>query len=363
MAVVAALVTCGACSSDTSSGGGGRVDSAGLATAQRSVDASLKAPTSLGITEALRELPTGKRVYELEFPGPIGKGAGDAVEAACKQLGCELTRVPMGADPASQAAAWDRAVRDKPDAVVSAGVTTSVVGKQMRQLMNEGVKVAVYISDAKSGVDVDVNLAGSDRMATDGKLQADWIATDSKGKATVVAYDFPDLPYTKPWGSSVKNRLKETCPSCSVDVQHYGLAIAKEFPSRVVSYLQQHPDINYIALCYGDQIVGLPATLKAAGLADKVKIVGRAGTSINYQNIKDGGPQKADVGFPVQLYAWGTVDTVARLLAGQEPQSPYTKLTQLITKDTLTFDPASTPSWPGVADYQAQFEASWGTDS
>jgi len=355
-----ALAAVSACANTASSSTDRKVDTQALKAATQAVSDNSTAPTSLGLTEALGSKPAGKTVYEIEFPGPVGQVVGDAVVDACEQLGCEVTRVPMGADPASQTAAWDRAVRDLPDAVVSAGVTTALVGKQMRQLREAGVKVAVFISDAKPGTDVDVNLAGPERMAADGTLQADWIAADSKGKANVVAYDFPDLPYTEPWGDALKSELAKTCPSCTVDVESYGFAIADQFPSRVVSYLQQHPDINYIALTYGDEMVGLPQALSAAGLADKVKIVGRAGTSLNFQIIKDGGPQKADIGFPVRLFAWGLVDAVARLLANQEATAPYADLTQILTPDTITFEPKDTPSWAGVDDFEAQFAKSWG---
>jgi ribose transport system substrate-binding protein len=363
LAAIASLAMTAACSSSASPGSGKEVDETALSAATAAVKQASAAPTTLGLTDQLAQLPTGKKIYEIEFPGPVGQVVGDSVEAACKSLGCEVTRVPMGLDPAAQTAAWDRAVRDKPDAVVSAGVATALVGKQMRQLRDEGVKVVVFVSDAKAGEDVDANLAGPDRMAADGRLQADWIADDSEGKAHVLAVDFPDLPYVQPWADAVKSELEKTCTACTVGVEHYGFAIAKQFPSRVVSYLQQHPDVNYIALTYGDQAVGLPQALSAAGLSQKVRIIGRAGTSLNFQIIKDGGPQKADVGFPVRLFSWGLIDTAARLLAGQDASAPYAGITQILTGDTMDFEPADNPSWFGVPDFESQFEQSWGTTS
>jgi ABC-type sugar transport system substrate-binding protein len=363
VALAGVLALVAACSSSGTAGtshlSAGAVDS-GLTLADAAIAKYAAAPTTLGLTDALKSKPTGKRIYEIEFPGPVGQVLGDSVVAACKPLGCDVTRVPMGADPASQSAAWDRAVRDKPDAVVSAGVTTAVAGKQMRQLRAEGVKVVVFISDAVQGSDVDVNLAGPDRMKFDGTLEADWIASTSKGKAQVLAYDFPDLPYVSAWTTGVKGELARVCPACTVAVDHYGFAIANNFAGRVVSYLQQHPDIDYIAMSYGDEMVGLQQALQAAGLASKVKIVGRAGTSLNYGLIKGGSAQKADIGFPVQMFSWGLVDAAARLLAGQDASVPYAQLTQVLTYATIIFDVKSTPSWYGVKDFQHEFETSWG---
>jgi ribose transport system substrate-binding protein len=358
--LTAALAFTAACSAEDTTISDSDIDKDGLAIAQDAVDKNSEAPQSLGLEEKLGALPTGKTVYEIEFPGPVGQVVGDSVDAACERLGCDVTRVPMGLDPASQAAAWDRAVRDRPDVVVSAGVTTALVGPQMRELRELGVKVVVFISDGVEGSDVDVNLAGPDRMGADGVLQADWIAADSGGKAHVLAIDFPDLPYTEPWTAAVKDEVGETCPSCTVAVEHYGFAVAEQFPGRVVSFLQQHPEVNYIAMTYGDQVVGLPQALSAAGLDDQVTIVGRAGTSVNYELIANDGPQKADIGFPVRLFSWGLVDTAARLLAGQDASAPYRNITQVLTNDTITFDPANTPSWAGVGDFEQQFEESWG---
>jgi ribose transport system substrate-binding protein len=363
VALVGVLALAAGCSSSGTSSAShvssNAVDS-GVKLADAAIARYTTAPTTLGLTAALKTKPIGKKIYEIEFPGPVGQVLGDSVVAACKQLGCDVTRVPMGADPASQTTAWDRAVRDKPDAVVSAGVTTAVAGKQMRQLRVEGVKVVVFISDAVQGADVDVNLAGPDRMKFDGALEADWIVSTSKGKAHVLAYDFPDLPYVSAWTTGVKDELAKVCPACTVVVDHYGFAIASTFASRVVSYLQQHPDIDYIAMSYGDEMVGLQQALQAAGLAGKVKIVGRAGTSLNYGLIKSGSTQKADIGFPVQMFSWGLVDTAARLLAGQDAPVPYAHRTQVLTDATISFDVKSTPSWYGVKDFQHEFEASWG---
>lgn len=357
----AMLVALSACAEEAG-GNGAAVDEEGVKTAAATVEELSVQPMSLGLEEALKELPTGKVIYELEFPGPVGQVVGDAVVEACDALGCKVVRVPMGSDPAATTAAWDRTVRDKPDAVVSAGVTTALVGSQMKELRGLGIPVVVYASEAEVGVEADASFGGTDRLAKDGALQADWIIADSDGKAKILAIDFPDLGFVKPWADGFKDEISRLCPACEVETENYGFAIAEQFPSRVVSFLQQNPDVTYIALTYGDQYIGLEQALRAAGFADKVKIVGRGGTALNFQSIVDGGPQKVDIGYPFGLFSWGLVDSAARLLAGQEAPAPYDSITQVLTRDTIAFNPAEVPAWLGVDDYKEQFEKSWGVD-
>ena len=67
----------------------------------------------------------------------------------------------------------------------------------------------------------------------------------------------------------------------------------------IVSYLRAHPEVNYVALSYDGVGVGLPAALKAAGLADKVKIIGEAPTATNVSYV-EAGTQGAQDGRVVQ---------------------------------------------------------------
>ena len=357
-----ALIALPACSSSEGGTSDTKVDESGVKAAQKIVTDLSGEPTSLGLKEKLNKLPTGKVIYELEFPGPIGQVVGDNVVEACKALGCKVVRVPFGTDPATVQAAWDRAIADKPDAVVTSGVTSSTVGAKMKKLRDEGVPVVALAGDVKVGVEADVAFGGTERYATDGAHQADWIVADSKGSANILAIDFPDFTQAAGWKKALTAETAKTCPSCKVSTLSYGFAIAKQFPGRLVSYLQQHPDINYIAMVYGDQYVGVQQALSAADLSNKVKIITRAGTALNFRSILDGGPQKADVGNPIELFSWGLVDAAARLLAGQDAPAPYEGITQFLTKDTITFDPATTPSWLGVKDYKDEVKKSWGVN-
>ena len=57
-------------------------------------------------------------------------------------------------------------------------------------------------------------------------------------------------------------------------------SLGRDAPDRIVSYLRSHPQVSYVVLSVSNALgAGLPAALRAAGLADKVKIVGQSGDS------------------------------------------------------------------------------------
>ena len=70
--------------------------------------------------------------------------------------------------------------------------------------------------------------------------------------------------------------------------------------------------MHYVALSVSDALgAGLPAALKAAGLADKVTIVGQGGGSQNFSDLKSGAI-KALVPTDTYSYDYLMIDALAR---------------------------------------------------
>jgi ribose transport system substrate-binding protein len=99
--------------------------------------------------------------------------------------------------------------------------------------------------------------------------------------------------------------------------------------------LQAHPDLSAIFGINDDSALGALAAVEAAGLQDKVVIVGFDGTPEARQAILAGKALKADaVQYPDQIGAT-TIDTVAAVLRGETvpPMKPVD--VGLIDQDTL----------------------------
>ena len=135
-------------------------------------------------------------------------------------------------------------------------------------------------------------------------------------------------------------------------------AIGKDVPDRVVSYLHAHPDINYVAYSLGALNVGVPAALRQAGLANKVKTIVDVGDAENYQYIASGQTQAA-TSFSNVESPWVWVDALARKFTGQsiQPDRQAKMPLMLITKDNLI---STANEFPMVANYQQQWKQLWG---
>ncbi len=93
-------------------------------------------------------------------------------------------------------------------------------------------------------------------------------------------------------------------------------SLGKDAPDRIVSYLRSHPQVNYVVLSVSNALgAGLPAALKAAGLADKVKLVGQSGDTLTFQDMAAGNIESV---VPFDYYAvdYLMLDALARHFAG-----------------------------------------------
>ena len=115
--------------------------------------------------------------------------------------------------------------------------------------------------------------------------------------------------------------------------------------------------MNYLALSVADALgAGLPAALKAAGLSDKVTIVGQGGGSLNFADMQAGSID-ALVPFDTYTVDYLMLDALARQWAGVplvDAGPPY----WLVKKDTVPAD--TSKAFPVVEDYEAQWKALWG---
>ena len=102
---------------------------------------------------------------------------------------------------------------------------------------------------------------------------------------------------------------------------------------------------------------GLSAAMKAAGLADKVKIVGRGGDSTVYEGVKSG-DIKALVPPEHFSYDYAILDALARKWAGVPVQETEPNV-WMVTPDTIP-DTGGAAVFPSVEDYQQQWAALWG---
>jgi ABC-type sugar transport system substrate-binding protein len=211
----------------------------------------------------------------------------------------------------------------------------------------------------KTGNGIALAKGGPSDVGTVGEQQAAWVVSSTNGKANTVYVDLPTYTILKPVRTGFEKAYKQWCPNCPYDTMAVPLtALGKDAPSRIVSYLRSHPDVNRVALSYDGIGVGLPAALKAAGLDKKVQFVGEAPTATNLAYVKSG-QQGATVSQGYYEIWAAFLDAAARASTGQSlaPDQAWKPPWFLVTKDNI--DKVGTNFGPVVPNLNEQLKKLW----
>ena len=366
-AILASALVFTACSTSTDSGedfveGDAPTTGAagdGYAEAEALVESLTERPTSINVdTPVSKPIPTGKKIAFMNCGQEACVKFGEAIDAAGKVLGWTTEQVNAGITPESVQAAWDKVVRDKPDAVIASGYPSAMFAEQLAELAEAGVPVVECCVPDETAEGIIVML-GEKTYEKVSEAQAAWTTVATKGKANTVFVYAPEYPITKQQGDFFVESMARFCPDCPVDMLEVPAAeMGTTLPSKVVGYLRANPDVNYVALSYDGMAPGLPQALASAGLTGKVKFNGFNGLPVAKQYIADG-EQDASVPIPNDEMWWMGVDALARHFVGDSVQinRDWDWPMFIYTQENMD-DPTKTV--PIVEDYQEQFRELWG---
>ena len=162
-----------------------------------------------------------------------------------------------------------------------------------------------------------------------------------------------------------KHNLTSVCSGCKfaeldVTVDDIG---AGQVGSKVVAYLQSHPDVNYVLFTFADLATGVPQAIQSSGLGAKVKLVG----AVENAAIVKGVPSTYNAWTlsPNEYMGMVMVDAAARLSDGQTLSQQY--LDEVYHNPTWVLDSAAEAkalaptnnTWPGPMGYVDQFKRLW----
>jgi ABC-type sugar transport system substrate-binding protein len=176
----------------------------------------------------------------------------------------------------------------------------------------------------------------------------------------VLFVNVPDFKILQIVATAVDGNFTAQCPACTVTPLNVSIGdlTGGTVASQVVSALQSKSKIDYVYVTIGDLATGLPEALQAAGLADKVKIVGGVPNTEQVQSLIDG---KATAYTPLgrPASAWAAMDVMARLSVGMDADAKGHELLPSViwTPDNV---PKPAQDYQGAENYQAQFKKLWG---
>ncbi|MDO8186806.1 substrate-binding domain-containing protein [Conexibacter sp. JD483] len=351
----ATSATAGAAKSATTAAGAAGANAAAVARA-------IRRPTSIGIDAPLRGgIPRDKTIWWIQCSSPACVALTKPLKAATDAVGWQLRVVNAGLTPETVKAAWDQAVQGDPDAVIGSGFSRALYEPELKALAERGVPVLnMTTADPPEDGYAATQNYGPDFLAAGRRLAQYVLARggDDVHAATITVSAFANLGFVARGFSA---ELKAQCAGCTVDEQIVpATSLGDDLPTRIATYLQAHPDVNWVYVGYADMMVGVPPALASAGIArDKVRFVTLDSLPTTAQYMQDGSYLVAAEGSPKPEMMWRHVDFLLRHFNREptEPATAHTLPTWTLTAETL---PSTTDDFPLVEDYEQQYEALWG---
>src|SRR5215218_9767502 len=323
-AALVAVAGCGESGGGTAAQGGGP----GVAEAQTLAEKATTRPTSVGLEAAIgKDVPAGKKVAFISCGVEACEIQGDIIKQGAADLGWTAETIGTDGSPEQLQNAFETALRQGADAVILNAVNRAVVAKQIQEAKQKGVAFVTCCSTESTGDGILANVAGTENSAEIGENLAAKIVADSGGKADTLFVNISAFQILQSLSKQFGDSYKQFCPDCayaSLDIPITSLG--KDAPDRIVSYLRSHPQVNYVMLSVSNALgAGLPAALRAAGLADKVKIVGQSADTQTFQDLQAKGMASV---VPFDYYAvdYLMLDALARHFAGAPAQQAYPPL-------------------------------------
>lgn len=335
--------------------------SAALSAAKKAVADLSKAPTDIGITEPLQDPSSlkGKTFVYMSCAAPICQLYAPDLADAAKALGVSLKTINTGATPDTINSAWNQlaSMLPKPAAVIAPANPPQLFSAQLGQLIKVGTKVILFNTPNPVPAGVSAVVFPPKDSGTLGTATANFVYADSGGKPGRTLYiDTPQYAALQGGPNDYSAQMKQLCSSCAVHVLNVQPSeIGQQIPSKVVSYLQAHPDVKYVVPQYGDLEIGVPQAILGAGIK-LPKLITAEAEPANLQLLKKG-QEYADAAHFLDYLFWVAVDSAARAVLGQPITVPAAPI-QWLTKGDVTFDVKTQHPAFGV-DFRAQFEKLW----
>jgi hypothetical protein len=310
---------------------------------------------SLSIPPITKPIPKDVRLAILTCANvPSCQAETNGTAAAAKALGWTVQQYQSPLTPQGYQSTWASLLQGNPTAIVysslfpNTNIASDLAEVKARHIPM--VSISPYTTDAPPAAAAQgarATVAGPPMYADDGKLMADVIVADAKGAAnTLFVWD----PTFSGIHGAVYNAYKQEIQAADGTVSVLQISIAnvgQTVPSQVVSYLQQHPDIKYVAFSVSDFDAGVAPALAAAGLAGKVKIVSRAPEASNLLAVKDG-QEFAEVADENIAGGWRSTDDMLRALSGEPVyQVDPSGWHQIFVQSNVT-ETTEAPPTPGV---------------
>ncbi len=302
----------------------------------------------------------------LSVPG--GAEFADAVERAAKQFDWDLHVYDAQLNPSKFQDGIRQAIANGSQAIILFDINCP----QAQQALEEARKAKITVVAAES-VDCDESSPPGPKLFSAelqyaaggwpdfthdvGAAQADYVIAKTDGKAKVVLLEQTDLETATFIQDGFKEELA-TCEGCEiVDTVKLTFAdLGPKLQEKVQQALLQHPDANALVAPYDDLMTGgAAAAVVQAGRANDLISLAGAGFKPSVDLVRNGQGQTAGYIVSVPWEGYAAVDTLNRVLNGEEPESSGIGISFFDKEHNLP-DSGSAKS---PVDFAAAYEKAW----
>lgn len=336
-----------------------------VAAAQAVVDENTVIPTDISVTVApSAPVPTGIKVAWLACELPSCTEVGEDWPAIAEALGWELKVINV--ESASPGAGVQEAIDWGADYISISGSPIAAFQEQYDAAVAAGIKFAFAYNGEEPADGIITSISGNDSVYAAGEKIANYIIADSGAAANVLMVNIQMFPVLVAEENGMKDTFANGCAACTFDVLPVTIPdIGVNVPGLVASYLQEHPETNYVSYAFSALPIGVTAALQSAGLDGQVTQVGVDFDKTGLTEIVDG-THKAWTSNPKAYSAWLMAHAMILDAVGDE----YTEraagevLPSFILDDATVaqeiIDSSELSNWKGPEGYADQFLALWG---
>jgi ABC-type sugar transport system substrate-binding protein len=363
--------------SSGSSGSTSVTQSAAYKTVEARVAQFRQPATSIGITTPVKVKP-GLKIAWVQCSSVACAQAGQGMAQAAKALGAQYKSWADQDTPTTVQAGMAAAMQWGPSILITSSNDPAWYKSTLTQAKQKGIPVVTFaLPGSYKQPGIAINYEPAADLYFRGLLMTDYAIQQTKGNAHILYMTDSDYAVLDAMNNGVKEEINRVCPkTCSVTTQSSTTAdlLSGKNVAQTVDLARRNPNTNYIIASFGGFLS--PQLYKALANASLPKIpsISQASTAANYQMMKTGGGQVADVGLPLPYLGYLSIDAGLRVLAHQQPQAvtvhrPYMTIAgqpqmgegfppaQILTAADIKNPNAA---WTPIAGYQEQFKKLWG---
>ncbi|WSQ15377.1 substrate-binding domain-containing protein [Streptomyces sp. NBC_01231] len=334
-----------------------------LATAKKAVAGAEAVDAPWGGPKTGPKAVAGKTIVYVaqSMTNPGVAGAADGVREAAKTIGWKVRIIDGQGTPAGIQAAVSQAVAVKPDGIVLSGFDPKSTAQQVAQADAAGIPLIGWHAVGTPGPSKDPKLFSNitTKVEDVAKISADWIISQSNGRAGVVVFTDASIPFAKGKSDLIEKELATCSDTKVLSTSNIPIADASSRTPQEVSALLSRFGSKWTYsvaindLYFADAAPALRAGGKQ-GNGAPFNIGAGDGDPSAFQRINSRAFQAATVPEPLSEQGWQIVDEFNRSFAGK-PASGYIAPVHI----TTAANSSGGSSWD-PAGYREAYRELWG---